>query len=60
MMKSYNISSKKCHTFSTEISELSFDSVEKSRHLNTSISAISLCREYSKYFEEEGLEEVMD
>lgn len=53
MMKSQS-GSKKSNTFSTEISELSIDSVEKPKNLNTSISAISLCREYSKFFDEDS------
>lgn len=45
--------SKKLHNFSTEISELSFESVNRTRNnLNASISSICLSRDYSKHIDD--------
>ena len=54
--------SKKCHNFSTETSELSFESMNRTRNnLNASISSICLSRDYSKYLDDEySSEEILD
>lgn len=49
LMKTHTFPAK-CNTLSTVISDESFESIVKKPYLNHSVSAISFCKEYSKYF----------